>query len=83
MVNNNIIHRDIKAANIMINDKVWKIGDFGFAKEAELANSTLGTPLHMVNIYLILLTFEKAPELFINAQYTNKVDIWSIGVLFY
>ena len=33
MYRNNIIHRDFKAANVMISDGVFKIGDFGFAKE--------------------------------------------------
>jgi serine/threonine-protein kinase ULK/ATG1 len=28
----NIIHRDLKLANILVNDNVCKIGDFGFAK---------------------------------------------------
>ena len=33
MHQNNVIHRDFKAANVMIHDEVFKIGDFGFAKE--------------------------------------------------
>ena len=30
---NNIVHRDMKPENIFINKNVYKIGDFGFARE--------------------------------------------------
>jgi len=30
----NIMHRDFKTANVMISDGIFKIGDFGFAKES-------------------------------------------------
>ena len=70
-----IMHRDVKLANIFLNDDTVVIGDFGFAKSgADMATTKLGTPLTM------------APEL-LNAgsdqNYTNKADLWSIGVCFY
>ena len=70
-----IMHRDFKLANIFLNDDQVVIGDFGFAKSgADMATTKLGTPLTM------------APELLNanhNLNYTNKADLWSIGVCFY
>merc|ERR1719264_618427 len=70
-----IMHRDFKLANIFLNDDSVVIGDFGFAKSgADMATTKLGTPLTM------------APELLnagSNLNYTNKADLWSIGVCFY
>ena len=45
-----IIHRDVKPANILINDQMFKITDFGFAREVinhndTIMNSLVGTPL--------------------------------------
>lgn len=69
------MHRDFKLANIFLNDDNIVIGDFGFAKSgADMATTKLGTPLTM------------APELLnagSNLNYTNKADLWSIGVCFY
>lgn len=45
-----IIHRDIKPANIFKGGKSWKLGDFGFAMNAESEVKTkqnVGTPLYM------------------------------------
>ena len=44
----------------------------------------LGTPLFMViKQCLQLINNKKAPELLENKRYTNKTDIWAIGVVFY
>lgn len=70
-----IIHRDLKLANIFLDDNGVVIGDFGFAKLGESrAFTELGTPFYM------------APETLLknkNLDYNNKCDIWSIGVCFY
>lgn len=76
LAENNIAHRDIKAANILLTDKFEvKLADLGFAKavhhEEDFLKSYAGTPLIM------------APEIFESGKYTNKCDIWSLGVVFY
>jgi len=70
-----IMHRDFKLANIFLHDDNIIIGDFGFAKSGvEMTSTKLGSPITM------------APEL-LNAgsycKYTNKADLWSIGVCFF
>ena len=66
-----IIHRDLKLDNILVNDGVIKIGDFGTAKRVSKNTfSDLGT------------IGTKAPEVG-SEHYTNKVDIWSLGYVLY
>lgn len=69
----NVIHRDIKAENIVFKDtnyKTVKIIDFGLGiNNAEKCKGIVGTPFYM------------APELFLSDTYDKKVDIWSLGVL--
>ncbi len=70
---NQIMHRDVKLANILLNNDRVVIGDFGFAKKgSEMADTVLGTPITM------------APEI-INktGSYSSKADLWSIGICFY
>lgn len=69
-----ILHRDLKLANILLHDGIVKIADFGFSKilgEEELAATMLGSPLNM------------APEVLQNQEYSNKADIYSLGVCYY
>lgn len=68
-----MIHRDVKLENIFLHGKMVVIGDFGFAVKGAKNNVKLGTPQTM------------APEILTEKEidYDSKVDLWSIGVIFY
>ena len=77
--NKNIIHRDLKLDNIII--------DFGLSTHIEKSNlcySTLGSPINMDPNILIKMNENK---LGINigkkVGYDQKADIWSLGTLCY
>jgi len=72
---NNVIHCDIKAANVMI-DKGGQIylGDFGIARHAESDVTVMpgaGTPAYM------------APEQILGKAVTRETDIYALGVFLF
>ena len=82
MVNNLIVHRDLKLENIFIkyknNEKTEydiKLGDYGISIRLNSLNQTIyeiiGTPRYM------------APEIIKEESYDGKCDLWSLGVLIY
>lgn len=65
----NIIHRDMKSANIFIADNVYKIADLNVSKlmKKDLAYTQTGTPYYA------------SPEVWQDKPYEVKSDIWSFG----
>ncbi|KAF2428754.1 Pkinase-domain-containing protein [Tothia fuscella] len=78
-----IIHRDIKGANILVDNKgSVKISDFGISKRVEA--SSLLTPAKKGAAQRVSLqgsVFWMAPEVVRQTAYTRKADIWSLGCL--
>lgn len=73
-----ILHRDLKPANVFVKTNgLVKIGDFGLSRIFEetvsknVAQSVVGTPYYL------------APEVWGRERYGKKVDMFSIGVLWY
>ena len=72
-----IVHRDLKADNILITEKnEVKISDFGLSrfipqdKEA-MMKTRCGSPCYV------------APEVIMSNGYTEKTDVWSLGIVLY
>ncbi|GAA5812302.1 hypothetical protein MFLAVUS_005753 [Mucor flavus] len=72
----NILHRDIKAANILVEaDGICKISDFGLSKKNDYDE------VYDQNSHMSLRgsVYWMAPEVVKNEPYSAKVDIWSLG----
>ncbi len=77
--NNNVIHRDIKGANILVdNDGNVKLTDFGCAKQLEFTVNSLSNKENFNNTLKGSVPW-MAPEVINQAVYDKKVDIWSFG----
>lgn len=68
----NVIHRDVKLANLFLHQGAVKLGDFGLAAKLESAAerkvTICGTPNYL------------APEIIETTGYSFEVDVWALGV---
>ncbi|XP_043725478.1 cysteine-rich receptor-like protein kinase 2 [Telopea speciosissima] len=70
-----VIHRDIKASNILLDSKLrTKIADFGLARSFQEDKSHISTAIAGTLGYM-------APEYLARGQLTEKADVYSFGVL--
>lgn len=70
----NILHRDLKSANIFITDDgTYKLGDLNISKVLKqgLARTQTGTPYYC------------SPQVWQDKPYGGKSDIWSFGCVLY
>ncbi|KAL5724400.1 non-specific serine/threonine protein kinase [Ranunculus cassubicifolius] len=71
-----IVHRDLKPQNILLTSSgCVKLADFGLSTKIKAGDSIIsqlvGTPCYV------------APEVALGKPYTEKVDVWSAGVMLY
>ncbi|KAF7259621.1 hypothetical protein EG68_02938 [Paragonimus skrjabini miyazakii] len=70
-----VLHGNIKTSNIFIKDGQLKIGGFTISRllirTHDTANAFVDTPYYM------------SPEVLKNEGYSNKSDIWSLGIVLY
>lgn len=66
----------MKPENILFKNNTAKIADFGFSKIVEemdnfVTQTAVGTLMYC------------APELLQGQKFSSKVDVWSVGIIFY
>lgn len=67
-----IIHRDLKPENVLVGDNMMKIADFGWSNvNDDTRNTFCGTPDYL------------SPEMILGSGHSEKLDIWTLGVLMY
>ena len=72
----NIIHRDIKSANLLLTkDCDLKLGDFGLSRK-------IGNYMISEYTYRVVTLWYRSPELILGCRtYGPEVDIWSAGCI--
>lgn len=67
-----VVHRDIKSPNILVMDSISKIADVGIARTMGASDMTAQKGFTMA---------WAAPEVVYRRRATEKIDIWSLGIV--
>lgn len=71
----NKIHRDVKAANILLNEEgIAKLGDFGVSEPLDTNSATRKRPITGTLLWLPPEVINQDPN------YSTAIDIWSLGI---
>lgn len=70
-----VVHRNLKAENLLLVRKSAKISDLGLARVIKASNTRMTTQGANFNLYL-------APEMHERDDYGFEVDVWSLGLIF-
>lgn len=75
-INEKVVHRDIKLQNILLTNGIIKISDFGISKNIDDSTRTMTFKGYGTKEYI-------APEAWRMEKNTKKMDIYSMGIVFY
>jgi serine/threonine-protein kinase BUR1 len=84
---NHILHRDMKAANLLISNKgILQIADFGLARhydgQVPIPGGGGGEGKREYTA-LVVTRWYRPPELLMNLRrYTTAIDMWGVGFVF-
>jgi serine/threonine-protein kinase BUR1 len=84
---NQILHRDMKAANLLINNKgILQIADFGLARHYDEPVPVAGRgggEARRDYTTLVVTRWYRPPELLLHLRrYTTAIDMWGVGFVF-
>lgn len=79
MHKSHILHRDIKASNILVSDTgVVKIADFGLARTFTVSATDGFSVAKLTN--MVVTRWYRPPELCMGERrYSGGVDVWGVG----
>ncbi|KAK2628599.1 hypothetical protein QTJ16_001702 [Diplocarpon rosae] len=85
--NEKILHRDMKAANLLINNQgILQIADFGLARHYDEAVPVAGQgggAAQRDYTTLVVTRWYRPPELLLQLRkYTTAIDLWGVGCVF-
>jgi len=77
LIKNKILHRDLKLENLLLKGETIKISDFGLSKfDSTKINRTITGTLPM-------MAYELLSDQMLKKGYTTKIDLWSLGIVYY